>query len=37
MESDNHEPVMCSKCNKAFENELEYLEHYKDKHKPGHS
>lgn len=34
MESDNNEPVMCSKCNKAFENESEYLEHYKEKHKP---
>ena len=26
MENDNDEPVMCSKCNKAFENESEYLE-----------
>ena len=34
MENDNDEPVMCSKCNKAFENESEYLEHYKEKHKP---
>lgn len=26
MENDNDELVMCSKCNKAFENESEYLE-----------
>ena len=25
MESGNDEPVMCSKCDKAFENESEYL------------
>ena len=38
MENDNDEPVMCSKCNKAFENESEYLEeHYKEKHKPEYS
>jgi uncharacterized C2H2 Zn-finger protein len=36
MENDNDEdePVMCSKCNKPFENESEYLQHYNDKHKP---
>jgi hypothetical protein len=34
MESDNDEPVMCSKCNKAFENEFQFLEHYKEEHKP---
>jgi hypothetical protein len=27
MENDNDEPVMRSKCSKAFENESEYLEH----------
>jgi len=37
MENDNDEPVMRSKCNKAFENESEYLEHYKEKHKPEYS
>jgi hypothetical protein len=26
MENDNDESVMCSKCNKTFENESEYLE-----------
>jgi uncharacterized C2H2 Zn-finger protein len=36
MRSDNDEPVMCSKCNIAFKNESEYLEHYKDKHEPEH-
>ena len=30
MENDNDEPVMCSKCNKAFENESEYLEHHRE-------
>lgn len=36
MEKDNYEdePVMCSKCNKPFENESEYLQHYNEKHKP---
>ena len=34
MESDNDEPIMCSKCNKAFDNESKYLEHYKEEHKP---
>jgi len=33
MENEN-EPVMCSKCNKTFESESEYLDHYNDKHKP---
>ena len=33
MENDNDEPVMCSKCNKTFKNESEYLQHYSDKHK----
>jgi hypothetical protein len=37
IENGNDEPVMCSKCNKAFENESEYLEHYKEKHKPEYS
>lgn len=37
MENDIDEPVMCGKCNKAFENESEYLEHYKEKHKPEYS
>lgn len=37
MENDNDEPVMCSKCNKALKNESEYLEHYKEKHKPEYS
>lgn len=30
MENDNDESVMCSKCNKAFENESEYLEDYRN-------
>lgn len=34
MEHENDEPVMCSKCNKTFESESEYLEHYNEKHKP---
>ncbi len=34
MENENNEPVMCSKCNKTFESESEYLEHYNEKHKP---
>jgi uncharacterized C2H2 Zn-finger protein len=34
MDKDNDEPVMCSKCNIAFENESEYLQHYSDKHTP---
>jgi uncharacterized C2H2 Zn-finger protein len=34
MENENDEPVMCSKCNKTFESESEYLGHYNDKHKP---
>jgi len=33
MENQNDEPIMCSKCNKIFENESEYLEHYNEKHK----
>ena len=33
MEKDNDEPVMCSKCNKTFENDSEYLEHYNQNHK----
>ncbi len=33
MEKNNDEPVMCSKCNKTFENESEYLQHYNEKHK----
>ena len=37
MENDNDEPVMRSKCNKAFKNESEYLKHYKEKHKPEYS
>ncbi len=37
MENGNDEPVMRSKCNKAFENESEYLEHHKEKHKPEYS
>jgi hypothetical protein len=37
MENDNDEPLMRSKCNKAFENEYEYLEHHKEKHKPEYS
>ena len=34
MEKDNDEPVMCSKCNKTFENDSEYLKHYSENHKP---
>ena len=34
MENQNDEPVICSKCNKTFESESEYLEHYNEKHKP---
>ena len=34
MEKNDDEPVMCSKCNKLFENESEYLQHYNEKHKP---
>jgi uncharacterized C2H2 Zn-finger protein len=37
IENDNDEPVMCSKCNKTFENESEYLQHYNEKHKPENS
>jgi uncharacterized C2H2 Zn-finger protein len=33
-EHENDEPVMCSKCNKIFANESEYLQHYNEKHKP---
>ena len=33
MENQNDEPIMCSKRNKIFENESEYLEHYNEKHK----
>ena len=33
MEKDNDEPVMCSKCNKTFENDSEYLKHYSENHK----
>ncbi len=33
MEKNDAEPVMCSKCNKIFENESEYLTHYNEKHK----
>lgn len=34
MENQNDEPVMCSKCNKTFASESEYLEHHNEKHKP---
>ena len=34
MENQNDEPVMCSKCNKTFASEFEYLEHHNEKHKP---
>ena len=37
IENDNDEPVMCSKCNKTFVNESEYLKHYNEKHKPENS
>ncbi len=33
MEKSDDEPVMCSKCNKTFENDSEYLRHYDEKHK----
>lgn len=34
MENQKDEPVICSKCNKTFESESEYLDHYNEKHKP---
>jgi len=34
MENENDVPVMCSKCNKTFESESEYLEHCNEKYKP---
>ena len=34
IDNDEDEPVMCSKCNKPFQNESEYLQHYNEKHKP---
>jgi uncharacterized C2H2 Zn-finger protein len=37
IENDNDEPVTCSKCNKIFKNESEYLQHYNEKHKPENS
>jgi uncharacterized C2H2 Zn-finger protein len=33
-ENENAQPVKCSKCNKIFENESEYLQHYNETHKP---
>lgn len=34
MGNENHEPVMCSKCNKTFASESEYLDQYNEKRKP---
>ena len=28
------EPVMCSKCNSAFESESDFIEHYNSQHSP---
>ena len=33
MKKNNEEPVICSKWNKTFENDSEYLRHYDEKHK----
>ncbi|HEX9319940.1 MAG TPA: hypothetical protein VF884_13490 [Nitrososphaeraceae archaeon] len=30
---DEQDPVMCIKCNKAFESDSEYMQHYDEVHK----
>jgi uncharacterized C2H2 Zn-finger protein len=30
----SEEPIMCSKCNIAFESDSDYIQHYNEKHKP---
>jgi hypothetical protein len=37
MENDNDEPSCAVNAIKNFENESEYLEHHKEKHKPEYS
>ena len=32
-QSTEKEPVMCSKCNEAFETDSKFIQHYNEKHK----